>query len=157
LKAKAIIQIGAGSGTAAEVGSTAYKVCETYECLQLAASEIESLGWDVGSNSNGIYPQLLDGNYKWGLIHIMDGHWYNTEVTNNSVFLESIDIEALRQLVSVFGGNSDLWIQEGNSLVRIMDVGFVIGYDGNGVATTWMKVVTDLNGVVTTAYPVSSP
>lgn len=46
------------------------------------------------------------------------------------------------------------WQIQGDKLVLNVDIGRIIGLDDNGIATTWLRIVTKGKDL-TTAYPIN--
>jgi len=96
------------------------------------------------------------GNNGSGLLHILERH-ASTANTNASHFGSDITVSKLYDLIKSASSTIDLWAKQGNSYIRDINVGSVVGTDIAGQTTTWMRVVVDFAGRVITSYPVSEP
>jgi len=124
-----------------------------------AGSEAANAASDAASGAGQqIIPKLLQGNVKWGLTHIMNGHGYNSTAAGKSLFSSGIGEQQLNGFLEKAVGDIKLWTPESNGLLtRVMNTGQIIGTDLSGNASSWIKIVVDATGKVISMYPVTEP
>ena len=99
-------------------------------------------------------PKISSGNSRMGLKHIMEEHGFNSK-SSGSKFAQGANVEGL--ITEVAGRSGAGWRVEGNSRVLDRDMGRIIGTTRSGDTTNTLRVVTDSNGQVITAYPIEPP
>jgi RHS repeat-associated protein len=102
-------------------------------------------------------PRLVLGNAKFGLEHILREQSFNAGLKGKSMFLRGMGHIEVRALINQAARNGAAWRVEGSSRVLETSVGCLIGTDAKGVPTSVLRVVTNANGSVITAYPVPLP
>ncbi|HYV45693.1 MAG TPA: hypothetical protein VFA20_12575 [Myxococcaceae bacterium] len=100
-----------------------------------------------------------EGTSEKGLRHILDRHAFEAAAINVSKFLKGMGSGEIRALIQeAASSKAAVWRVEPNgSFVTDVDLGRAIGTGRDGSITTMVRVVTDADGAVVTAYPIKWP
>ena len=95
-----------------------------------------------------------DDQAKYGLAHIIRRHGFQNADEGVSKFAHGMGQHEIRGAIEEAAGKAAKWDVQGSKRVVDVNVGRVIGTDRAGVDTSWVRIVTDSEGSVITAYPV---
>jgi hypothetical protein len=98
---------------------------------------------------------IPEGTAKSGLRHILMRHAFDAVAADVSKFLRGMGATEIRALVQEAASKAAVWrIAKNDRFVTEVDLGRVIGTDPKGNFTSVLRIVTESDGSVTTAFPI---